>query len=281
MKIHALQTGTVAVRGRQRAGKGRGPLRLVNTLLDRNWTEPLPIYAWVIEHPEGVIVVDTGETARALEPGYFPPHPYYKLGVKEWVQPQEEIGPQLRALGITLGDVRWVIMTHLHTDHMGGLHHFPNSEIVISRTEYREVQGVPGLLRGFLPHRLPAWLDPTLVDYEPRPVGPFPRSRTLTRAGDVVMVPTPGHTNGHQAVILHHQDRYYFFAGDTTYTEAALLNQQVDGVTLQVETARQTLGRTLEFVRQFPTVYLPSHDPGSARRLSEAATVQPPGRMAG
>jgi putative intracellular protease/amidase len=33
--------------------------------VDRHWTEWLPICAWVVEHPEGVIVVDTGETARA------------------------------------------------------------------------------------------------------------------------------------------------------------------------------------------------------------------------
>ena len=37
-----------------------------------NWTERLPIYAWTIEHPEGVIVVDTGETARTSDAGYFP-----------------------------------------------------------------------------------------------------------------------------------------------------------------------------------------------------------------
>ena len=72
MKVHAIQTGTVAVKERQRSGTGPGPLRLPLTLADRDWTEPLPIYAWVIEHPEGVIVVDTGETARVTEPGYFP-----------------------------------------------------------------------------------------------------------------------------------------------------------------------------------------------------------------
>ena len=64
MKIHAIQTGTVAIKTRQRSGKGEGFGRLVNTLLDPEWTPMLPIYAWVIEHPEGVIVVDTGETAR-------------------------------------------------------------------------------------------------------------------------------------------------------------------------------------------------------------------------
>ena len=84
MRIHAIQTGTVAIKARQLNGRGRGALRPINTLLDPTWTEPLPIYAWVIEHPEGLIVVDTGETARVAEPGYFPWwQPYFKLGVRE------------------------------------------------------------------------------------------------------------------------------------------------------------------------------------------------------
>jgi hypothetical protein len=65
MKIHAIQTGTVAVTSAWREGVGQGARRLLHTILDREWTEPLPIYAFAIEHPEGVIVVDTGESARA------------------------------------------------------------------------------------------------------------------------------------------------------------------------------------------------------------------------
>jgi hypothetical protein len=40
-------------------------LRLLNTAVDRDWTLWLPIYAWLIKHAEGPILVDTGETARA------------------------------------------------------------------------------------------------------------------------------------------------------------------------------------------------------------------------
>ena len=69
MKVHAIETGRVAVHERQREGSGPGPFRLINTLLDRRWTDRLPIYLWVIEHPEGLIVVDTGETALSRSPG--------------------------------------------------------------------------------------------------------------------------------------------------------------------------------------------------------------------
>ena len=80
MKIHAIQTGTARVRTSQLVGKGRGVMRQVNILLDREWSEPLPIYAWAIETSEGVVMVDTGETARTAEPGYFPRwHPFFRL----------------------------------------------------------------------------------------------------------------------------------------------------------------------------------------------------------
>jgi glyoxylase-like metal-dependent hydrolase (beta-lactamase superfamily II) len=38
-------------------------------LFDKDWTEWPPIYVWVIEHEEGLIVVDTGETSRVHERG--------------------------------------------------------------------------------------------------------------------------------------------------------------------------------------------------------------------
>jgi N-acyl homoserine lactone hydrolase len=98
MRVHAIQTGSVAIKRRQTQGRGRGVRRLLYTLIDREWTEPLPIYAWVIEHPEGIIVVDSGETARASQPGYLPRwHPYYRYGVKLFVSAEQEIGPQLEA----------------------------------------------------------------------------------------------------------------------------------------------------------------------------------------
>lgn len=273
MQIHAVQTGTVAIKQRQRQGAGSSPVRLLNTMLDPTWTEPLPIYAWVIEHPEGVIVIDTGETARSSEPGYFPWwHPYFRLAVKTWVRPEEEIGPRLQTLGISPDEVRWLIMTHLHTDHAGGLHHFPKAEILVSRTEYQMASGTSGRLRGFLPNRWPAWFAPRLVDFDPEPLGPFPQSLALTEAGDVHLVPTPGHTDGHLSVILEENGTSLFLAGDTSYSEQLMLEGVADGVGNE-RIALQTLERIRRYAQRWPTVYLPSHDPESAGRLAARRVV--------
>ncbi len=277
MKIHAIQTGTVAIRPNQQRGNGQGYLRLWNVLTDRRWTEPLPIYAWVIEHPEGVIVIDTGETARTAEPGYFTRwHPYFQH-VKSSVTPDQEIGPQLLAIGIHPADVRWVVLTHLHTDHAGGLPHFPQAEILVNRRAYQLALGWAGQARGFLPQHWPTWFNPTLIDLAQRPWGPFPTSLSLTQAEDVFIVPTSGHTEAHQSVVLRANGSTYFFAGDTSYTQQLMLDQQIDGVSLDTQTSRRTLQRIRQLAEQIPLVYLPSHDPESVKRLENhtAAIVTP------
>jgi N-acyl homoserine lactone hydrolase len=276
MHIHAIQTGTVAIKTRQLSGRGRGALRPYITILDTTWAEPLPIYAWVIEHLEGLIVVDTGETARVAEPGYFPWwHPYYKLGVREWVRPEEEIGPQLRDLGFAPSDVRWVLLTHFHTDHAGGLPHFPRSEILVSRTEYQAASGFRGRRSGYLPQHWPTWFAPRLIDFAPQPFGPFPNSYPLTRAGDVHLVSTPGHTSGHYSVIVQEDEHALFFAGDTSYTQQLLLEQAVDGVTRDVALYQQTSQQIRTYLQSMPTIYLPSHDPEAAHRLATRNVAVP------
>jgi len=274
MKIHAIQTGTVIVKQLQMQGKGHGTQRLLNTMFGKEWAEPLPIYAWVIEHPEGVIVVDTGETARTAEPGYFPWwHPYYHLAVRVQVAPEDEIGPQLRTLGIRPEDVRWVVLTHMHTDHAGGLPHFPRSEILVARREYEAAKGIKGQALGYLPQHWPSWFQPTLLTFEPVPFDPFSASHTLTKAGDVTLVPTTGHAPGHMSIILQEGEQAIFFAGDPSYNQRLMLAGALDGVAADDQAARATLRSINTFVQQTPTVYLPSHDPDAARRLAERETV--------
>ena len=274
IRVHALQTGTVAIKELQRDGGARERNSLVRVLADKHWTEPLPILAWLIEHPEGLIAVDTGETARTADRGYFPRwHPYYRLGVREWVGADDEIGPQIRRLGFSPSDVHWVVVSHFHTDHAGGLAHFPSSEIVTSRADFEFSRGLRGRARGFLPQHWPDWFAPTLVEHGPRPFGPFAASTPLTAAGDVHLIPTPGHTPGHMSVALETGDQVFFFAADASYTQQFMLDGVADGVSPDPATARATLASIRRLAAERPLVYLPSHDADAVGRLMRREAV--------
>jgi glyoxylase-like metal-dependent hydrolase (beta-lactamase superfamily II) len=269
--IHPIRTGSVRVKTAQRRRKPGGLLRV---LTDPEWTEWLPILAWVIDHPEGPILVDTGETSRTAHPSYFPRwHPYYRWGVRMRVRPEEEVGPGLARLGIDPREVKRVVLTHFHTDHAGGLHHFPEAEVFVSKTELGLARGLLGRMRGYLPHRWPSWFEPVPIVFPDTPFGAFDRSFPISVAGDVRAVPTPGHTPGHLSVVISDEGTDYFLAGDTSYTQRLLLAQRPDGVSPKPSQTLETLGRILAHGARTPTVYLPSHDPESEERFRKKATL--------
>jgi N-acyl homoserine lactone hydrolase len=272
-RIHPIRTGLVQVRRAQMESRGRGPARLTNMLFDEEWSEWLPIYAWAIEHDEGIIVVDTGETTRVHERGYHPRwHPFYRRAARFSVHPDEELGPQLRALGIGPRDVRQVVLTHLHTDHAGGLVHLTGSRVWVSREEFHRASGLGGRAQGYLPHRWPKWWQPEFIRFD-RPLGPFAEAMALTARGDVLIVPTPGHTPHHVSVLVCGEPSF-LLAGDTSYNQRLLLAGKVDGVSPDPRVTRRTLDRILALAKERPLVYLPSHDPDSATRLADRSVLE-------
>ncbi len=261
------------VRLAQRESKGKGLARTANMLFDNAWTEWLPIYAWAIEHEEGVIVVDTGETSRVHQKGYFPGwHPFYRRAARFSVHPDEEIGTQLKGLGIATRDVRQVVLTHLHTDHAGGLVHLTNARSWVAEQELRRASGLAGQIQGYLPHRWPRWWQPSFVRFNHGAVGPFEHSMSLTKDGDVLIVPTPGHTPNHVSVVVCGSPSL-FLAGDTSYNQQLLLAGKVDGVSPNEDLARQTLSKIMALSNERPIVYLPSHDPESENRLLNSSVL--------
>ncbi|MGB7339844.1 MAG: N-acyl homoserine lactonase family protein [Phototrophicaceae bacterium] len=268
INIHHIQTGWVAVKQAHRAYDGLDGTGILAIAMDKSWTEWLPISTWAIEHPEGVIVIDTGETARANQPNYYQTGDdvFYKSFLRFAVTPEDEIGSQLQGLGIPPQEVRWVIQTHLHGDHMGGMRSFPNAEFIISPLDYPRSTGA-------LPYHYPDWLAPTLVDFSGESLIGFDGSYAVTQLGDVLVVPTRGHSNGHQSVILRDGDLSFFFAGDTTFDDEQLRQITTAGIVADVQTSRHTLDRIQSYVQSTPTIYLPSHDHNTRLRLLNQTTM--------
>ena len=272
MKLHAIQTGWVRVRPAQVEGRGRGLRRRFGVMVDRDWTPWLPTFAWAIDHPEGVIVVDTGQGVHLLELSRSL-HPYHRWHVEFRLEREQEIGPQLRALGVGRRDVTRVVVTHLHVDHDGGLAHFPDTDILVSRGELLTAAGRMGRLRGYLPNRWPTWFDPQPLDLFSERFGPFAASRRLTAAGDVIAVATPGHTASHISVVVQDDAMTYLLAGDASYTQSLMLAGRIDGVSVDDDAAATTLAAIRQCASSRPTVYLPTHDPESPTRLGDRACI--------
>jgi glyoxylase-like metal-dependent hydrolase (beta-lactamase superfamily II) len=275
MNIHAISTGRVKITQSWRVGQDGDALRLAHTLFDRRFTDWLPIFCYVVEHPEGLLVIDTGIPANANDPVWFPPwmRLVQRAAYFDQMTPEEEIGPQLQKRGLSIKDVRWVVLTHLHQDHDGGLHHFPNAEILVATAEWEAATGLKGRLGGYLNQRWPKWLSPTLIDFKNGAYGAFSHSHRLTERGDVHLVSTPGHSAGHLSVMVEEDDHMLCFAGDASYSQELLLADAIDGVGPDPFAQHQTHKQILQFSSQTPMIYLPAHEWDAERRLSERETV--------
>jgi N-acyl homoserine lactone hydrolase len=267
MRIHALQTGRVRIKQAQIAGRGHGFRRRLQPVISREWADWLPVYAFAVEHPEGVIVVDTGANAGLKKLPRW--HPYFRFAVLFDVEPEQEVGPQLRSLGIGAHDVKIVVLTHMHIDHDAGVCHFPYSRVLADGGELDRASGIGGRLRGYLPGRWPVWFDPQPLVWRPGNCGPFAASAPLTAAADVVAVPTPGHTPNHISVVVRDGPGAVVLAGDASYLEATMLGGTIDGVASNEAEARATLAQMRRLCMQQSTVYLPAHDPRSWERLRD------------
>ena len=171
------------------------------------------------------------------------------------------------------GSLSTILLTHFHTDHAGGLQHFPGAEIFAAQREISGAVGWTGRIQGYLPHRWPSWFRPVPISFPELPFGAFERSFPVSVAGDVMAVPTPGHTPGHLSVVVRDGDLDYFLAGDTSYTQEFLLAEIPDGVSPRPSVTLETMGRILAHAAAHPTIYLPSHDPESVARLRQEKTL--------
>jgi N-acyl homoserine lactone hydrolase len=240
-------------------------LRGAGLHLSRSHWYWLPIPAFVVEHPgAGPVLVDTGLGASVVE------DPKASLGrlmgstAKLRVTADQNVPAQLRALGIDPGDVRTVVMTHLHYDHTSGLSEFPGRTIVVDRREWEAARGPRPLLQGYNHRHLEVDADWQTIDEDTPAEGfaTFGRTFDLFGDGSVRLISTPGHTAGHQSLLLRTAAHEVLLAGDAVYTHANLHGETEPLLAADRHLLRRSRDELARFAERTPSALLiPGHDP--------------------
>lgn len=175
-------------------------------------SQQFPVLSWLIEHPEGLVLFDTGmhidlqhsvdrigeETAKTIRPDF---------------SPGEELTARLAERGITPQDIDRVVVSHLHFDHVGGNEELPDARVVVQRDEWAAGQ------------------DQRLIDYGVYNPADYDHGHDVQQIdgehdvfgdGLLTCLPTPGHTRGHQSLRVELASGPVVLTGDCVYTERLL-----------------------------------------------------------
>jgi N-acyl homoserine lactone hydrolase len=275
--VSVISTGTVRIRPEHLYGT-RKPLYWW-LLTSRRWTPPQPVNIYVIEHARGLILFDTGQdrasvTDASYFPGAFTGYLYHRLARFD-IAENDTLTAQLATLGYVPADVDTVIVSHLHTDHIGGLRELTRSELLVSAAEWAELAKPAPELRGFLPSHIQRpelkWHQVSLEPAADPALAPFTESLDVMGDGSLMLLPTPGHTAGSVSLLVRRAARPpLLLAGDLTCGAELLQRGQLPGLGRRRQLAESSR-QVLALARQQPgLVVLPAHDPSAAQRLLDS-----------
>ena len=137
-----------------------------------------PVLGYAVIHPMGVLLLDTGMGSHPEVDAHYRPR-------------RIALQTALASADLALEDVRLVVNCHLHFDHCGGNPSLPGRPVLVQRTELAAARGED--------YTLPELVDPPGIRYDELDgdAEPLP---------GVLVIPTPGHTDGHQSVVVRQLD---------------------------------------------------------------------------
>ena len=166
-------------------------------------------FALLLHPTRGAVLFDTGYSFRVPALMQKWPGILYGLITPVRLKPQQTALAQLARWGITARDVRHVIVSHLHADHVGTLRDFPAATFHLDEAAYpplRSLKGLRAVRRAFLPELLPpdfeARSQALTFETAPPAFAPFERVADVFSDGSVYALPVPGHAPGMIALVV-------------------------------------------------------------------------------
>lgn len=210
--FHWLRVGHC--KGPEAMARQGGRLRLVE----------FPSYVGALHHPQhGWTLFDTGYSAHFFDATRRLPELLYRSTLPVTLPDEEHLPRQLEALDIDPGDVRRIVVSHFHGDHVGGLLDHPRARVIAGSAGAEHalsLRGVTAVRHAILPALLPDDLRERLD-----PVESFARVDvgglvTWDLLGDrsLLAVDLPGHMPGHLGLLFTSRGRQVLLVGDAAWT---------------------------------------------------------------
>ncbi len=277
MKLHILCCGTMQVSPEVPYGSRSRPGGAVRQVLSPAKSRvELPVCCYLIEHPRGPVLVDTG-WCRELSPrGVYDPKAaaallsaplaaFYRPALPEgWAVDQ-----RLAALGLRPGDLEAVVLTHLDPDHVAGLRHVREAkQIILPEDEFFWAPRTVYRLRQ--PWSL--WIDEPIrhLYYRGSPLGPNHWVIDVFGDESLLLINLPGHTDGQAAVRIRGSRGFVLLAADAAFSP----RNWREGVPPGFGFDREWQRRSLDWLRETEqepdcAAILCSHDPERSSGVME------------
>ncbi len=225
--------------------------------------------AFLVRHPKGDILIDTGFGKGIDE--HVGQLPWIAQKLTTYTK-ETSAAAQLVAHGIDPGKLSGIILTHAHWDHISGLDGFAGVPVLVNAAESAFIgqrTRNTELLNSFTD------VNYTLYEFEGGPYLGFPSNHDVFGDGSVVIVPAPGHTPGSVVVFVT-------LPSGTKYALLGDLVWQTEGIELPAERpwpirrllgeddsqVRENISRVVAVSKKYPQIHLlPAHDERAFRML--------------
>ena len=262
MRLYVLNSGSLSI--------GKGALQNFAPM------EPpirIPVAFFVIQHPRGNVLFDTGNNDRIIEdPTYWGPN---FDALKPINTPEISIEAQLARIDMTPDDFTYVVVSHMHLDHGGNVAKFPNSTLIIQRDEleYAMFPDEP-FASAFIPGDLAA-LRSAVGNPKPNAIPMLMLDDDFDIFGDrsVVVKRSPGHTKGSQMLVVRLPNTgTVILTGDAVYFRENITKNLLPNLLLAYDPAG--IARGYEWVRYMMASegadFFTSHDPDAFKAYKKA-----------
>jgi N-acyl homoserine lactone hydrolase len=227
--------------------------------------------AVLVRHPAGDLLIDTGNSSHFNdEIRAYPFGTWFKLRfLAGQLTPKIPLPELLRRVKEDPAKLRWVILSHAHLDHSGGLMDLPRVPVLLSQEELQFANDPSVEAKGFAiaahVSKFPVPGKPSLR-FDPEPYESFDESADLYKDGSVVVVPLRGHTPGSVGIFVNlSPSRRLFYVGDAVDDERGFQERVGKSLVLRDSDndealANQIVARLSELHEKLPELaIIPAH----------------------